>query len=698
MNRDIIYEYDLNHIQKNNIRILRFIFVLFILLIICFNTAHPNTHTDIWNDRQISFLNKHKRDDNPWNSSTGIIEYEGEECVFFTPETGFVLSNKKSDHPISLQVMLHSSVSKVSDGAYIDMVVYDDSEKVLEEKSIYINNCSQWSDIPLNYNTDFSKVSFTCNSNGRGNDNGDWIVIRNHYVFPSNFGREEYIRSVTYFGNEWPLNFWNSEFEDIDNDFKQIINDGFNSIILVIPWKEFQTSIDPITYCEYAFVNLEKIVKKANEYNLDVFTRIGYLWDYYNDSNEYIIDRYLDILQNEKTYAAWLDYCKTLYNLLSLQNNFKDAFIAWEDFWDYTKICNIENVETRTRYADSIGYQEWVMDNFSLKEYNKISNSKYSSYKHIPIPQRDEPGMSIFYDFFDESMNKLLVDTQEVFPNISMEVRLDSDIVNDKEGNAYYYPHTNQYMCGNSDFTCVMYGIPMGFENKGEKVIAKQALKQSESILSSISKYNEYKPIYIEQFLFCDNTPKFSHNAQIIDEDINEYLQNIASILKKYSRGYGLWVYKNYRNNMIYNSQFALESKGWNVVGQPEFVRFSDSNVCCISSGDSIYQTIPKTRDVFPSDIYHFSFNVLKNVHDSNICIHLGNTKKNILINKPGKYTIDFELQNGLDFRLELVSGEAIIDNLCLYSFVQNGQVYDENNNKLECADTIRELNLSLSN
>lgn len=44
----------------------------------------------------------------------------------------------------------------------------------------------------------------------------------------------EYMRSVTYFGDEWPINYWNSEDKNMEENMARIAADGFNSLILVV--------------------------------------------------------------------------------------------------------------------------------------------------------------------------------------------------------------------------------------------------------------------------------------------------------------------------------------------------------------------------------------------------------------------------------------------------------------------------------
>ena len=55
---------------------------------------------------------------------------------------------------------------------------------------------------------------------------------------------DDYWISATYFANLCPLNFWDSELNSIGTDFQRIKNDGFNSVIIVVPWREFQPDIE----------------------------------------------------------------------------------------------------------------------------------------------------------------------------------------------------------------------------------------------------------------------------------------------------------------------------------------------------------------------------------------------------------------------------------------------------------------------
>ena len=100
----------------------------------------------------------------------------------------------------------------------------------------------------------------------------------------SDHGNHEngYLKSATYYSDDWVINFWNSESSHMDEELKQIREDGFNSIILVVPWREFQPSMAPEHYNDYAWEKFDRVMKAAKAQDLKVMLRVGYTWDYYN--------------------------------------------------------------------------------------------------------------------------------------------------------------------------------------------------------------------------------------------------------------------------------------------------------------------------------------------------------------------------------------------------------------------------------
>ena len=76
-------------------------------------------------------------------------------------------------------------------------------------------------------------------------------------------GRAGYLKSATYYSDDWVVNFWNSESAHMEQELAQIAADGFNSIILVVPWREFQPRMSPASYNSYAWDKLDRVMEAA---------------------------------------------------------------------------------------------------------------------------------------------------------------------------------------------------------------------------------------------------------------------------------------------------------------------------------------------------------------------------------------------------------------------------------------------------
>ena len=68
----------------------------------------------------------------------------------------------------------------------------------------------------------------------------------------------------------------------------------------------------------------------------------------------------------------------------------------------------------------------------------------------------------------------------------------------------------------------------MGFENKGEKVTMSAALSMMDVILKKVYENNNNKKLFVDQFLFYDNTQGFEQNAQIQSNQVDQYLHTCS--------------------------------------------------------------------------------------------------------------------------------------------------------------------------
>ena len=97
-----------------------------------------------------------------------------------------------------------------------------------------------------------------------------------------------------------------------EENLRKIAKDGFNSIILAVPWREFQPMSEKQYYNEAAFERLEQIMECAESCGLWVVLRVGYTWDYYGTAEIPVRYDYVTQKGSEDWYG-WLKFAGRLY-------------------------------------------------------------------------------------------------------------------------------------------------------------------------------------------------------------------------------------------------------------------------------------------------------------------------------------------------------------------------------------------------
>ena len=503
-----------------------------------------------------------------------------------------------------------------------------------------------------------------------------------------------YLKSVTYVSDAWVINFWNTESEHMDEELAQIAADGFNSIILVIPWREFQPGTDPVSYNQYAFDKLDRVMRAAEEHALWVELRVSYTWDYYGEEESRL--RFRELLGDRELEAAWLDYVEKLYLTASAYPNFHGGFITWEDFWNYMEDSTHFGTGQESRdEAGRIGFADYLERYYTLEEVMEYYKpvKPFTSFQDVYMPQKTSPAYKLLFEFYDDYLIRLLHAAQQVFPNLSMEVRLDVDPVSGKDGGTVGAHHFRTFPCGNAAYTSLMYSVAMGQENKGEKISAAAALAAMDSQLNVVKMYNGGKPIYIEQLLYTDSTEEFSYNAQLEESEVGLFITLLPDILRKYTNGYGVWSYWNYTNNPLYNSQFALGGSGWET-SRAEVVERDGSRQMRIGSGGQIGQEIGSRITGKLSHSNHVRFTADSDA-PATLTVKLGRVTKEVQVNGKGQYDLDFGRlsYDQVEFR---AGKEVYVDNIHVYNFIQDGRLHDLDNHELSCMGAVRTLNASI--
>ncbi|MGL5435393.1 MAG: cellulase family glycosylhydrolase [Lachnospiraceae bacterium] len=505
----------------------------------------------------------------------------------------------------------------------------------------------------------------------------------------------EYLKGVTYVSDAWVINFWNTESDNMEAELKQIADDGFNMIVLAIPWREFQPTTNPISYNDYAFQKLDAIMRAAEAQGLWVELRVSYTWDFYADSEARL--RFRELIGNDSQRKNWLDYVKKLYDTASAYPNFHGGFITWEDFWNYMEDATKFGTGSESiAEAKRCGFQDYLMEHHTLDELNEYYApvKTFHSHADIYLPDKNSPAYLLLFQFYDEFLMDLLTDAQQVFPNLSMEVRLDVDPVQGLDGEMVGAHHFSTFGCGDSDYTSLMYSVAMGQENKGERISAEQALAAADAQLNVVKLYNGGKPIFIDQLLYVDGTEAFAHNAQIVEEERNDFITGLTDILNKYTNGYAVWSYWNYTNNAVYNSQFALGTRGWDTSRATVESR-GNSNQIKLDGSGRIQQKIGHRINNKQTHNNHVRFTA-----DSDspvtLYIELGNVTKEVTVNGKKQYDLNFGNLSYDSVTFRAGKGTVYVDNIDVYNFIQDGQLHDIDGNELSSMQAIRTLNQSL--
>ena len=502
----------------------------------------------------------------------------------------------------------------------------------------------------------------------------------------------EYLKSVTYFGDAWPINFWGTEDDNMEVNFTRIKADGFNSIILVVPWREFQPGDMGNMYNEAAFAKLDKIMKCADDHGLMVTLRIGYCWDYSGDAS--LPDRYSGVVQDgSNDRKLWLDYCKTIYDRVSDYGNFQGGFITWEDFWDYTS--NMDRDLTRAlsiRMASRSGYQDYLKAHYSLAEVGAVYGKTFNDYSEIWIPERKRPEAKLFFEFYDSFLNKLLEESQEVFPGLSMEVRSDGDPVYQTDGSYTYYSHAATYPCADAEYPALMYSVSLGQQNNSDHISAETALAAFQKNMNSLMEKSG-KKYFMEQLLYMDSTEAFSYNTQIEESQVGDFVKNLAPVLKNTTCGYGLWVYRNYVNDCVYNGQFALGTTGWETTGNVEKTEHDGSKAVTLAKDSVISQNV-HGRLAQRDKIYVKFWAAPKN-GTAKVTFQIGDARKSVQVTGAGNY--EFSIPWQANYNLSITTDRNVtLDNVKMYSHEQYGRIYDTDGNEQDLAASFRELNAAL--
>jgi hypothetical protein len=251
-------------------------------------------------------------------------------------------------------------------------------------------------------------------------------------------------------------------------------------------------------------------------------------------------------------------------------------FVSWEDFLK-VMLIPAGPIAYRKQQTARLGFRAWLKHKYDLTELSRMAERNIPDYQGYIIPSKDEPDYRVFLEFFDYLfINRVFSPARKVFGECSVEIRVDADQVHTQNG-LEWFVHDAMYAINARPFFMTYWNPCMFQNNQGQSISADTALDSLQKMLDHIEAKTGGAKHIVNQFNFIDNSKGYQHNASICPEQVSLFLKKSAPIMRKRTSGAGLWVYKDYLLNELYNGSFHLRDRGWTAEGV-DFV--SDGRGC----------------------------------------------------------------------------------------------------------------------
>lgn len=406
------------------------------------------------------------------------------------------------------------------------------------------------------------------------------LLIASEFPVASAESISKPIVAAHYFGQHWPKNFLSAfRREYVLKDFQQLREDGFNTVILLVSWGDFQPVIVPCCqWDERAFARLQFLLDTAAQADLRVILRVGYGWSL-NPHAEPALQRIHQLLNNEATRAIFLKFIERLGRSLETSPQVILTFMSWEDQW-------LHQIDPEARAT---------FDDFA----SLLPSGMRPSF-NTPLPTANGENAALFHAYWDWLvMTQLYQPAEKLLPSLSYEIRIDKDPIEKNSANQpiTWLDHRAMYrQVGTAPVT--IYWAPFwGAENVGEQLSAARGNELLTALLRETQAFSgQHRAIFIDQFNVVDNTPGHERNAILAPNALEDFLNTTTCTLKQQNViGYGYWTTRDYRESPVYNPSFSLGLDGWQLTSihseALQWLPNQDAELQ-LSTGDVLEQTI----------------------------------------------------------------------------------------------------------
>jgi SAM-dependent methyltransferase len=408
-------------------------------------------------------------------------------------------------------------------------------------------------------------------------------------VIPSFGWRTPYLRAVHYFGRAQPVNFWEAAIlSEAPAHLAQIRADGFNAVIIIVPWRGFQRTVEPPTYDEQNIARLRRLLAMVRDAGLNFILRISFPWNNDPDSVGDYDSRIVGLFTSAEVRKSWLHYVKTIRRIAEAVDGFQFAFFSWEDLPSIRELMGHRPLEQRLALAEKTGYRTFLEERYSLAEVSRQFAQPFTDFSEVFIPQPESEAYGTYHEFIDRELSRLLADGRVAWPRLAMQMRVDHDRFV-RDGQVIWIEHD---MHVDDPGMRVTYFFPFMYALcHGEILPSAEVLFNLQRMLHRVTDHGRNTRHFIDQFVFADESPQFTTWARVKESEMEPYLVGAARLLQRQSRGFAFWNYYDYRVNHFYNAAFIRGLKGWQVRGDVTLVpRGDEASFAALPPGAALTQ------------------------------------------------------------------------------------------------------------
>lgn len=504
-----------------------------------------------------------------------------------------------------------------------------------------------------------------------------------------------------YFGRQWPKNFIAGfRREHVDADFAALRADGFNAVVLLVSWGDFQPVFEPCCqYDERAFERLGFLIDRAEAAGLEVLLRVGYGWYFHPDGGD-VFERIHRVMNDATARQAFFALLDRLASEFGSRPHLRMSFLSWEDLW--------------LRRIDEAARPDYVAFLSSLAADDPLRAELPADGQ---LPAADGPHAAVFHRYWDWLLTeRLMREASTRLSPLSLEARIDRDplpIIRPDGGTDYrWLGHETSYRPPGADVMTLYWAPYWGAENRGETLDAERAATLFSALLAEARQHSGGRPLFVDQLNVVDNTLGHDHNAVLATGALPEFMRRAGCALKANGAlGYGYWTVHDYAESPLYNPAFGYGLDGWQLrtadgdgAGDASARLIANAlgdNRLDLRAGDRLSQIIPAGRGRLPDRNRPLA---------SQVCIVAHSDSGARLSADAGGPAVGLELAPGhageacadiapvpgedrLTLNLTLTDGALMLGNVLLFDHVQTGGVYGRDGQPLALRDPLRTLN-----